>query len=562
MKAANLANRIAFLGTIGFNLSSAVVNASQVPLMFQPILGGRYGHKKAFMALLQAQKLIYGSGFGKGARKLTSATGNKIDVAGLPSIDNYYETDGDGNLSLRTDLKIDADRAKELEELKILIEKAAKRAQLNRSLVYDTIGLEEGAKARSAWDLVNVASAAAFHQVEKSNRQTAFIATYMLEIERLNTLAKNNPNSKEGKMTKIERKELAAEEALYQSLDMNGGSALATAPRLAGMPATRTAMMYKTYGVTMYATMAKIAKKAVDSNKTLSKEERDIARKQLAGIFISSGVLAGVAGMPMVGALLFIYDLFLTDDEEEDAETLLNRALTDFVYKGPASFVFRTDLSNRIGLSNLLFRNNPYNQDASLAEEMVTLFGGPAWCVFSQFYDGIGEINNEFGDTQRGIERMLPAAFRNFAKTYRYSDLDEGGIYTRRGDPIVDDVGPGGLLFQFIGFPPAAYTRKQEENQIAKGIDKAVNLKRSKLLRKLYIEMRHEHDIEDTLEELRKFNQKHPKFAITFDSLKKSIKQHARQSALMHNGVSLSPSMRRVVQDSDLYAGDDWSWFN
>ena len=74
--------------------------------------------------------------------------------------------------------------------------------------------------------------------------------------------------------------------------------------------------------------------------------------------------------------------------------------------------------------------------------------------------------------------------------------------------------------------------------------------------------MRHEHDIEDTLEELRKFNQKHPKFAITFDSLKKSIKQHARQSALMHNGVSLSPSMRRVVQDSDLYAGDDWSWFN
>ena len=68
--------------------------------------------------------------------------------------------------------------------LKILIEKAAKRAQLNRSLVYDTIGLEEGAKARSAWDLVNVASAAAFHQVEKSNRQTAFIATYMLEIER------------------------------------------------------------------------------------------------------------------------------------------------------------------------------------------------------------------------------------------------------------------------------------------------------------------------------------------------------------------------------------------
>ena len=36
------ANRIAFLGTIGFNLSSAIVNASQIPLMMLPILQGKY----------------------------------------------------------------------------------------------------------------------------------------------------------------------------------------------------------------------------------------------------------------------------------------------------------------------------------------------------------------------------------------------------------------------------------------------------------------------------------------------------------------------------------------
>ena len=82
--------------------------------------------------------------------------------------------------------------------------------------------------------------------------------------------------------------------------------------------------------------------------------------------------------------------------------------------------------------------------------------------------DGVSKpiVNDEFGDTQRGLERMLPAAFRNLAKGYRY--MSEDGIYTRRGDPILDDVSASGLFFQFLGFPPAEYTRVQEQNQVKK----------------------------------------------------------------------------------------------
>ena len=547
MRASAQANRIAFLGTIGFNVSSAIVNASQIPLMFQPILGGKYGQYKAMKAIGKASGLIFSSGMGKKIRKITTPTGKVIDVGGMPSIDNYYIADVDGNFVLRTDLKLTTEKRNELNEIKTVVQMAADRGQLNRSLFYDTLTLEEGGRARNLWDKTNAVSAFFFHQQEKLNRQAALISTYKLELDRL----MNSPTAKERSLSTSEKQNLAAEEALYQAQQMNGGAALANAPRLAQIPLGRVALMYKSYGIQMYYTLIKTGLTAIDKNNQFTPEERRIARKQFVGIALSSATLAGISGMPFVGLVVMIANMF-RDDEEEPAEFLANRMFGELAWKGPTSWVLGTDVSGRIGLSNLLFRNNPYKKDDSLDEQLVTLLGGPAWSVFSQFKEGIKEVNSEFGDTQRGIERMLPAAFRNLAKGYRY--LDEGGIYTRRGDPILTDVSGSGLLFQFLGFPPAEYIRAQEQNQVAKGIDKAVNMKRSQLLRKLYIELRHGHDTSEAFDEIQKFNKRHSQFAISGSSVKKSLKQHMKQSARMHNGVSLSPNMRRQMKEhEDLY---------
>ena len=544
MRASAQANRIAFLGTIGFNVSSAIVNASQIPLMFQPILGGKYGHYKAIKSIGGASRLIFSSGIGREIRKITTPTGKVVDVGAMPSIDNYYIADANGNFVLRTDLKLTTEKRDELNEIKTVVQMAADRGQLNRSLFYDTLTLEEGGRARNLWDKTNAVSAFFFHQQEKLNRQVALISTYKLELNRL----MNNPTAKERGLSTSEKQNLAAEEALYQAQQMNGGAALANAPRIAQIPLGRVALMYKSYGIQMYYTLIKTGLTAIDKNNQFTPEERRIARKQFVGIALSSATLAGISGMPFVGLAMMIANMF-RDDEEEPAEFLANRMFGELAWKGPTSWALGTDVSGRIGLSNLLFRNNPYKKDDSLDEKLVTLLGGPAWSVFSQFKEGIKEINSEFGDTQRGMERMLPAAFRNFAKTYRY--LDEGGIYTRRGDPIVTDVSGSGLLFQFLGFPPAEYIRAQEQNQVAKGIDKAVNMKRSQLLRKLYIELRHGHDTSEVFDEIRKFNKRHSRFSISGSSVQKSLKQHMKQTARMHNGVSLSPNMRRHMKDHD-----------
>ena len=240
-KLASSLNRIAFVGTIGFNVSSAFVNLSQIPLMFQPLLGGTYGQANAFKGISNAFKIVTGSGK---SRKIGTMLGGEADATGMPSIDNYYQEiqDDDGNVTLkiRDDLEVDAARRKELEDLMPLVEMAAAQGQLNRSIFYDTLGVELTGREKGVWDYTNAWSAFMFHQVERLNRQVAMVSTYQLELNKLR---------EKGGMTDAEMKNAAAETAIYKAQEMNGGAFLATAPRIAQSGIGRVAMMYKTFGV-------------------------------------------------------------------------------------------------------------------------------------------------------------------------------------------------------------------------------------------------------------------------------------------------------------------------
>jgi hypothetical protein len=45
-----------------------------------------------------------------------------------------------------------------------------------------------------------------------------------------------------------------------------------------------------------------------------------------------------------------------------------------------------------------------------------------------------------------------------------------------------------------------------------------------------------------------KFNERHPEAAITPKSIKRSLEQHAKTSAEMYNGVTLSPLYRNALE--------------
>jgi hypothetical protein len=204
-----------------------------------------------------------------------------------------------------------------------------------------------------------------------------------------------------------------------------------------------------------------------------------------------------------------------------------------------------------MGLSHLILASNRYNFDPSVEKSIVTTLGGPAYGYGSQVIRGARDLLQ--GETQRGIENILPAALRNMVKSGRY--FTEGPT-TRRGDPIMGDPGLGLVAAQFFGFAPAEYTLNQERNQVLKGIDRAVNEERTLLSRRYYIALRMG-DIsgaQDVMDSITKFNKKWPQFAIDGEYLQKSLKSHRATSQKMHNGVLFSPALNTTMQ----MLSDEW----
>ena len=85
-----------------------------------------------------------------------------------------------------------------------------------------------------------------------------------------------------------------------------------------------------------------------------------------------------------------------------------------------------------------------------------------------------------------------------------------------------------------------------------------MSTQRSRLLKRYYLALRNKDIVErrEVLQEVREFNRDHPQFRISGKSIQRSIKSHRRTSAAMHNGVRLSPAMRRVLAEQQNYMLD------
>ena len=536
-------NRAAFIWTIGFNASSALVNMSQVPLFAVPMLSGKYGMTNTKREVGRAYKLFGGSGFFK---MVPDGKGGSIKKRALPSLDNYYEIarDEQGKLiaTVRTDRELTPEQTAELENIAPLIARAAQEGQLNTSFLADTMGLDESGRDTNFMDKVASISATMFHGAELANRQVTMVTAYNLELQRI----KDKNGGKDYTVTQAD-KEAAAQEAMYRTQEINGGSVLETAPRLAQAGVGRVALMYKTFGIQMYYTMLKTGKQLVDAQFAGNKELRNEAFKQLVGIHLSALFFAGAQGLPLFGAATMIANLFL-DDDEDDAQTIVRKYLGEGWYKGAFTHLTGMDVSQRTALTNLVFQENRFNNAPSPEETFMYYLGGPAWSVGSRFIKGSQEVID--GELERGIESMMPGAVRNAYKAVVRYPRDEG-VLTRRGDPIYDDITGGDLLGQLLGFAPSEYTFRQERNSNLKRIDKTANSRRTKLLRKYYI-ARSSGDTEGMREvrkEMREFDRRHPSARISTETINRSMAQHKETTKNMrkYNGVTFSPYMQRSI---------------
>lgn len=506
-----LATTFGFNYLLGFNISSALVNMTQVPLIVMPYLGGRYGYAQANKAIAEATKIYMGSGFSRTV-EMMGAGGEKVKTKAMPSLDNY---DFDAK-----------DTPDYIKKYKTLADVATKMGQLNRSQLYDILDVD-GQKSPVA--TLNAAGGFAFHHAERMNRQVTLMAAYNLELERLK---KSEPG-----MSQQDRETLAAQRAVTTAETTNGGVSAGSAPRIAQNSVGRVLFMFKRYGVSMYYMLFKMTREVMQNK---DPAVRRAAFKQLAGIYGTTALISGLQGMPLFGVLAMVYNMFKEDDEENFASVV--RGYTgETAYKGLINELTGLSIAERTGLSDLLFRDSPFSSGStSLADSLAQIMGGPIYGIASRIYRGVGLINE--GELERGVESIMPVSIASGLKAMRFATE---GANTMRGDPIIGDVGPWNIAAQFLGFTPAEYTRQLEQNSMLKGIEKAVVQDRSKLLKRMYISdrMGDPDGYDQAYADLQTLYDRHPDLGNMEETIRRSMAQHERTSQNMYHGIPLNKKL-------------------
>lgn len=504
-----VATSTAFGFTLGFNISSAIVNTTQLPMVVMPYLGGKYGFTDANKAIGFATRAFFGSGL----KRKAEMTGSKetVELKAGYSLDNY---DFDAK-----------DVPQDIKDLRELAEISSKYGLLSRSVAGDILEMN---KDDSVLTRINNWSGFVFHHGERMNRQVSLISAYKLELDRMR---------KGGKELTTEDRQAAAQEAIRVTELLNGGASANSAPLLAKNSLGKIVFMYKRYGVSMYYMLFKTTRDAMSAE---DPQVRAAAKRQIAGVYATSALLAGVQGIPMFGIAAAMYNLFGKDDDEDDFETAARKYMGEGMFNGALNYLTGTAVANRIGLTDLLLHSTGYRDQDNAVLSFLQLAGGPVYGVADRLVRGGKMIMD--GEVQRGMEQVMPAAFGNVAKGYRFATE---GANTLRGDPIVGEIGPMHSLAQAFGFAPAEYSRQLEINASLKNVERRVLEDRTNLLRKYYIAMRSGDgdDARDYLKDLLELGRKHPGL-VTPETIQRSMKQHMRTSATMYHGITLNKLMR------------------
>ena len=485
------ASYFSYMMFIAGNVSSAVVNLTQLPIVVYPLLGGKYGFDKAASAMQRATSMYY-----KGGKDNNSEF--------LP--DHTFGTNAKG-------------------EYKQLYDVAVARAAIRRSTGYEitearNTSVEDYTGKRAK---VEHALGWVFQNSERANREITLIAAF--------DLARQNGKDVDA----------AIAEALGVVNDAHGASLAEIGPRFFQQGIGKVAFTFKRFAQSQIYLLGKLANEAFRGMDPATKR---IARRQLLGISAMAYTFAGIQGMPLYGAVSLLAEFLMGDDDEPfDIDAEIRAAVGDIGYKGPINQLLSVDIASRTGFNGLLWREDPKR----LSEIGPTLYAleqaaGPAYGAFRSAERGLKLINE--GEIERGMEALVPSFVRNGLKAFR---LGTEGALTKDGTPIVEEIGVYNTLMQVFGFNPAELAEAQARAGAMKTAEKTILNRRGALLDKLDA-ARQSGDfdgVQDVQESIDRFNDKVPtKIRITPETTAKSYATRRRNERDSVDGVTLDRRMR------------------
>ena len=522
---AQFASSSAFYYNLAGNVSSAVINTLQTPLVVFPQLGGEYGFKDSYAALKNAMKFYTSSGY---SRDITELTGEVSNQKAMLSIENSVNNG-------------------KAPQYAGLIGAMKDRGLLTTSTARDALSSENdntssyGSTNKLARQTALVGSFM-FHHAERMNREITAVAAYDLEMGKL----------KNSNLSEAEKQAKAIDKALALVEYSHGAGSTLSGPSLGQSDVGKVLMVFKRFAFSMYYMLFDTMMRSLPVKGATGEQLEGIkaARRQLTGIYGMSALFAGAKGLPLYWVAELAYNMFQNKDDD-DFDTVMRGFLGDLPFKGPVNYLTNLSIADRVGWTDLLWREQKGSKaDASAVAQFLETLGGAPVSIIDSVLRGKDLIAE--GQYERGIEAVLPIGLRNVLKGYRYATE---GANTLRGD-TVGEVNGANAAMQVLGFAPADLMKQYEENAYMTEKGKAINDIKKNSLKKYYAAMR-EGDSDGMMEareNLFELGAKYPDLKISENTISQSVKARDRISKEMHHGVSLdrklAPYLRQAAAES------------
>ena len=506
---ATVANQLGYLWNLAFSPSAWLTNATQNPLVAMPFVAARHGVAATGKAFTQAYREAF-----RGA--LTRNSGKEHPLG-------LYEALSDP----------DERRA---------YEQALEAGIIDRGRALDLAGVAEEGQARAGWHRkFALAMTVGFHDVERLNRETTFMAAY-----RLARRAGDDAPAAVDYASQVVHK---------THLDY----ASENRPRVMRPDVARVMFQFKLYSQGITYLLGRAVLDSVGKHATAA--EKAEARKFLA---LQSGLqaaAAGALGLPIGlawwAAQAAFAALFDDDDDPRELEAEFRQALAELlgqtggeaVAKGLVNALSPIDLHSRVGMRELWFREADREVEGrDAASQLIGNAMGPMAGIVENLAVGAQLIGE--GHVYRGIEKMAPKALRDLLKSGRYASE---GAQTLKGDPLVEDLTAGELLGQALGFTPARLGERYDENNATMNREKRIEDRRKDItggLAQSRIDAakaqqagdadtyaKAQARFEEALAQARRFNEKNPAAGITGKTVGRSIQSRVRARAMAQHGI-------------------------
>ena len=469
-----ISSKLAYGGYTWFilgNISSAVVNLSQIPLVTYGLLAGEFGHAKAISAITQGFKNYF---------KFHQDDNTRLTAFGMPLADR---TAFGGSF-------ID-ESTPEGKEMKTLFDAALANGIVRRTTSqelqeakFNRIDSVTGNMVRAEMALGYV-----FQNSERANREVSLLAAYKLAKEKYG----NKKISKDSDVT-------VAMERAFELVEQANGPALAEAgPQLFQTGPGKVIGTFKRFALSQLYLQYKLLRditrplkddpKIPEDLKGKVPSARTLAIRQFRSIIIPAWLFAGAKGLPFYGAAEVaanLTDLLIPGDDEDDLGLDFNmtvrKAMGDVAFRGPISHFTNLDFASRTGFYGLMYRDDPYRR-AEVGD--LTYFGesllGPVYAAFirnpSKAIDKFRE-----GDLYGAVQSASPSFIRNILKA---GSLATEGALNSKGVPIVEDINGYNVMMQLFGFTPTDLSNAYQANEILSRQGRKIASRRSKLLLEL-----------------------------------------------------------------------------